>query len=42
MKRSETKVELTEKKEEEMVITDPSNENNQDIGNGNGWINIRK
>lgn len=42
MRRTKSKPEPTEKQEEEMVLTDPSNENNQDIGNSGGWINIRK
>lgn len=42
MRRTKSKPEPTEKQEEEMVLTDPSNENNQDIGSSGGWINIRK
>lgn len=41
-RRTKSKPVLTEKPEEEMVLTDPSNENNQDIGSSGGWINIRK
>jgi hypothetical protein len=42
MRQNKTKTETKENIEKEMVVVDPSNENNQDIGFSGDWINIRK
>ena len=42
MRQNKTKTETKENTEKEMVVVDPSNENNQDIGFSGDWINIRK
>jgi hypothetical protein len=42
MRQNKTKTETKENTEKEMVVVDPSNENNQDIGFSGEWINIRK
>ncbi len=40
MRQNKTKTETKENTEKEMVVVDPSNENNQDIGFSGEWINI--
>jgi len=42
MRQNKTKQKVEPQKEEEMIVVDPSNENNQDIGISGEWINIRK
>ena len=40
--RQSSKKSTAPKNKEEMLLVDPSNDNNQEVGYGNDWINIKK